>query len=190
MATTKVNTTAIKNDIITEPFPYQFGADIYDQHGAHSIQTAVDYYAKMDDQGLIEDAFPDGSMTSIAGFMAMCNELSSSVIFARDITTGEVAGHCYLTEQRGLACQVHFAVLKGFHGPIAITMAKDIARQVFKHSSLKTLVGLTPVTNRLALRFIDRVGYKVIGIIPYTYYIAKIDEYVDGVLSTLTPENL
>jgi hypothetical protein len=72
-------------------------------------------------------------------------------------------------------------------------MGREVVKQIFDTKRLNselpltsTLVGLIPERNRLALRFIDQIGFKKLAVIPGACYFDKTQSHEAGVLSILS----
>lgn len=105
-----------------------------------------------------------------------------------DTKTLFVKGEFMLENFTGRSAQVHFSMHpdNGFKESIAIgTWANDTALATWKHPEggpyVKSLFGLTPMSNRVACLFIQRCGYKKIGVLPSG--ITDRGEVVDAMIS-------
>lgn len=99
-----------------------------------------------------------------------------------------IIAECTMDNIRGRSAMPHFSMHPEMFGR-TVQIANDALTFIFGLKSKKggpwvnTLIGVTPANNRLALKFTKRCGYKIVATIPDVYYLARTDEYVDGVLS-------
>lgn len=86
-------------------------------------------------------------------------------------------GHHFLENFTGESCVGHFNILRRSHGKAALKLGRAALRLLFsstKGSSsvpyIQTMMGLTPIHNRLACRFIEKIGMVPKTIIPNSCY--------------------
>lgn len=101
-----------------------------------------------------------------------------------------ITGEFMLENFTGKAAQVHFSMHPGNAFRYSVETAKKFTDLVLNFWTLrrdptkpflKTMYGLTPVTNRVASFFNQRVGFKKIGIIPSG--MKDRGKIVDGILT-------
>ena len=85
---------------------------------------------------------------------------------------GDVAGVAWLTHIGKYHAWLHFAFLKWAHGPLAERLAQAgfrywDAMERDGEPLLKVLLGATPVAFKPAVAFVKRVGFTVLGEVPY-----------------------
>jgi hypothetical protein len=73
---------------------------------------------------------------------------------------------------------------KEVRGNISVDIGKAFLNHMLKY--FNALIGITPITNKLAIRFNKVIGMKKLCIIPGSCYVAKDDSFVDGVLTQIT----
>lgn len=78
----------------------------------------------------------------------------------------EIQGEFMLENFTGLAAQIHFSIKPGQHVSSAVRLMRWASDEVLHHGFIKTLYGLTPVTNRAARIYNVRAGFKCIGTLP------------------------
>ena len=94
---------------------------------------------------------------------------------------------------QGMAAQVHFSWRPETTFSTIVDRSKWVVDQIFnvwKRDNglpfLKTLIGVTPISNRAACLTVLRIGYVKLGVIPGAVYNASDDLYEDCMLSMVT----
>lgn len=77
----------------------------------------------------------------------------------------EIVGEFMLENFTGAAAQIHFSVHPKV-GKFNVAITKWTIEQIFEHTTIRTLFGLTPVTNRAARIFNRKVGFRKIATLP------------------------
>jgi hypothetical protein len=178
---------------------YDFNETVADRllpiYHAHVINQdnawlASAYYDALESDHLVEQSFSDGSISSKQDFVSM-TDTNVLIIGTRN---GAPASHVNLNGFHGRAAQAHFSVLRSFHGQVALDMAKTMIDALFQLKRqdgtplIKQLIGITPVTNPLAVRFSQRIGYRKLAILKEAYPL-KDGTLVDAHLTILEKPN-
>lgn len=71
----------------------------------------------------------------------------------------------------------HFVIMPEFRGQ-SVEIGKKANKLIMEVLKLKMLIGYTPETNKLAIRWLDRSGYKRLGVVPNMF-----DGGVSGIIS-------
>lgn len=108
---------------------------------------------------------------------------------------GQVGGWVWIDRRIDCCASVHFNMFRWTWGPRALQMCRQGVFELLhmehngngKHK-LEVLVGQTPVTNRLAIKFIQKIGFKPIGRIPGALFDFKSQSYVDAYMSYISRE--
>lgn len=164
-----------------------------------AIALLSKYYAQLEDDNTLHHAFYDGGVKSFYDFRNFClDRLNLHYVIYSELYDAPVC-HFYLNGFQGLTCMIHFSLSSTVYGHgESVAFAKDALDLVFKlrreNAPLpitRTLVGLTPITNKLAIRFLKAVGFQPLGTLDGSCYIARQQRYVTGVLSKMeSPYNL
>jgi len=166
--------------------------------GQHSYRTvhvtsktiflAQDYWNRLNVDGLARTAFPEKDVRTMEEFTSMAMDNYNVLLIVID-RNNEPTAHVNLNGFKGMSALVHFSILKKWHGPLAIQMARNVCRQIFESERtpgvdyLRTLIGVTPVRNKLACKFIKRVGFKSVGTVQGC--VITDDSFEDAMLSLL-----
>jgi len=143
-------------------------------------EDALWYASRLIESGLYRQAFYDGSVRTPEDFLSLVRNPNGYVFLSKDIRTGLPAGHVHINNFAGKTCQTHFSILPSHHGRESVRMGIEGADQLFElyrapsELMLTSLIGITPVENKLAVRFLTLCGYKLMG------EIDDICEYADG----------
>lgn len=116
---------------------------------------------------------------------------------------GQPVGFAYLTNMEGKSARIHFGTLpQGIrrmgnrklsvvHGFGLYILGSLLWEQTVSGGyRLDTIIGLTPVVNKEAVRFIKRCGAQECGVIPGACYYHDTGENVPGLVTTYTRETV
>ena len=130
--------------------------------------------------------FHEQDIVSVADFLAMAR--SSSTVFFIVECSDRVAAIMWMNGWEGYAARVHYAFFPEFYGQ-AVEIARAAVEQIAQMKRIggaplvKTMIGLTPATNRLAVRMIEKVGFTRMCEIPHAVWLANEQQSVAGILS-------
>lgn len=114
---------------------------------------------------------------------------------------GETAGCFYLTDITGKCGSVHFAYLPPVERRVA-RLPQPVAMSRFMLASIlydrhldgnfmmDTLIGKTPVWNRVAVKMLERSGGKVLGELPSACFCHDSGAMSGGIISYFVRENI
>jgi len=151
-----------------------------------------EYWEDVKAKDLLKYRIPETLNPTVNDAMEMVVRMRQSTFAVLD-STGRMIGECMLENFQGLCAMSHFSVRPEAQGSTAVAMAKSTISQLFslKRSTDKTLpyieslLGLTPLSNKLALRFARNIGYRKLCVIPNSYWLAYKQKFEDAQLSIL-----
>jgi hypothetical protein len=125
--------------------------------------------------------FYDGRIKSPQEFKELLQKPSHVAVFFFEGL--EPLGFAWLNSFSGNVAFGHFCGLRE-----AVGRTSEIGREVLRYwmgnfTFLDVIFGLTPKNNRLAVKFIQRIVFTVLGDVPNVIYDAYAGERVPGVLS-------
>jgi hypothetical protein len=133
---------------------------------------AQSYYEGLEKERLIQRSF-DGGINSFGEFLELIQDPAGQSFFVWPTPSSfSPLGHAYLTGFEGYVARVHFSIRREYHGKPAVHMAKSVLRTLFASKRedgtpyIKALIGVTPTRNWLACRFIQKVGFRPLEILP------------------------
>lgn len=93
---------------------------------------------------------------------------------------GKVVAEFLIEHFTGASAQIHFSMHPDLLTRYALTIAREASGQIMITRKLKSLFGLTPLPNRAACIFIQKVGFKKVGILPggLTYLGTTVDALI------------
>lgn len=161
---------------------------------ARDMQEAAlqDIYARMDADGLADVVFYNGGITGPASF---ANFATGHGLELRTVYHGnEPVGVVWINNALGLACMTHFCILRRFwpwQREIGIWTVRRYLEPLNPATGapyLTALYGLTPKAYRHALRFIQSIGFRLLGVLPGAceFQGPHGPVYRDGMTSVLT----
>ncbi len=127
--------------------------------------------------------------------ISMYNQKGMAFFSVIDKNTNRMVAECALEHFVGLSAMIHYSIHPEYHGKQAITLAKESIQQLFSFRRqdnspwVSTLIGLTPESNRLAVRHIQKIGFKIQCTIPKAFYLAYLDKIDNGILSICEGES-
>lgn len=156
----------------------------------NSAKYVDDYYFMLKEQRLLEYAFFDGSAKTETDFAKTI--VNPMVIFAfiYDDPNGFPVGHVHLTNVVGYCAMGHFCILRDYH-KYSIEIAKDSIEGVFSLKRtdgspfLLNILGITPVSNKAAINFIQKIGFKPLCTLRKACMMFYKNKYEDGLLTRL-----
>jgi len=150
-------------------------------------------WAELGIEGLERQLFYDGGIASAQDFTAFAlapGRLSYAVRRGEDFVA-----LFWLDRFSGQAAWIHFAVFRRARGPLARVIGRWVtawlltARKRSGGPLVRTLVGVTPDTHPLAVRFAQDIGFTVLGRVPGALPLAG-GGAAGAVISTLTSEEV
>lgn len=103
---------------------------------------------------------------------------------------GEPVGVFWLNGHMGRTAFMHFCVYPEFNAD-RMVIGRATLDWLESHNWLHSVVGVTPVTHRHVLPFVQALGFQAFGKVPGACYIERLDKYVDahvGVYTFRRPE--
>ena len=144
--------------------------------------------------GLAEVVFYDGRIRCVGDFVEYFSSPENHVYGI--YLEGEPGGLAWLNGHEGRSARVHFTSLSPrVYREHAVPMGRCFTQGMLNASRggeyvLDVLVGVTPSDNRLALRFIRRLGFARVGEVPHALWLAGRRQSGAAVVSYLTRELL
>lgn len=93
----------------------------------------------------------------------------------------------YVGIKRGM---IHFVTFKRAYGHDVIISGLAVMQYIFNTTSLACIIGLTPIDNKLAIKFNKRVGFVESGVIPLSHYDESTTVSTDSILTYCTKDTI
>lgn len=136
-------------------------------------KMAETYFESLQDSGLAKDAFYDGSVKSKFDFLQLAFNSQVMLFLILDAENDFVpCGHFHLVGFMGRTATIHFSISPDYLGKKSIILARESLKLAFGLNRtdgtplLIAILGVTPLCNKLAIRFIKAVGFKEQFILP------------------------
>jgi hypothetical protein len=136
---------------------------------------------QMVQEGTFHLVFYDGTITTPEAFKATMQKPANVPVFFFDGT--EPLGFAWLNGLNSGLAFAHFGGLKAAKGRSVKIGQLAVRYWMANFKFLQVILGITPQPNRLAVRFIERIGFRVLGEIPNVLWDAYRAEKVSAVLS-------
>ena len=156
----------------------------------HSTEKlAIPYFRSLQADGLVKYAFCEGDVHDLSSWMEFLRRADTKVLFVAH--NDQAIGHLHLNNWMGYAAMAHFSCLRAYHR-YAAAIGESVWGTISQWTRtdgtpyLKTVYGLTPVWNKAAVRFLKKVGFEQITIVPESSYIACEGVFSDSILSVRT----
>lgn len=148
------------------------------------------YWNTLLKSGQAKARFCEALVNTYADIRAILDAYSMHTFYVWDPEHSRLCAEGTLCNFVGLAAQVHFSIHPNYRGSAGRQAAIEtldwmmtLRRQEEDQPLVKSIFGLTPVGNKLALKFIQCVGFELRGILPGAVYDAPAGQYVDAVIS-------
>lgn len=144
-------------------------------------------FFQLETDGVVETIFFDKTVTTSSEFLDLILDPYVHPYFG--YLNGEPCGVCWLNNPIGRGRQIHFAVYKKFWGKEAVHIGREATQQILRMKMadgspyLLSMFGLTRISYRLAIRFMKKIGFREVGILPNA--ITTSDGVEDGLISSL-----
>lgn len=141
------------------------------------------FAAQMVKEGTFHRVFYDGHITTPEQFLESMQKPANVPVFFFD--GSEPLGFAWLNGVSGGLAFAHFGGTLAAKGR-SVRVGQMAVRYWFKNFEfLELILGITPQPNRIAVRFIERIGFRVLGEIPGMLWDAYQAERVSAVISYL-----
>ena len=147
---------------------------------------------RMVDSGTEKVTFFGGQATDHISFRDLvrrdCNELF--VVFYE----GQPGGIIWINDRRERSARVHFTVFRDYWGrkrdelPPNVMIGRYAVARLIREMGLDVLIGYTPVRNKLAVRYIKKLGAKTVGVLPKGAWFADTEKSEDVLVTAITLE--
>lgn len=151
-----------------------------------------EYWQRQITHGLLKYRLPDVLNPTMQDVREMIASPGNICFIVWDTEERTVAGEAMLNNFFGGTALMHFSVDPDYRKETALHMAREGLRQIFslqfsgRHASLLSITGITPVTNRLSVNFLQKIGFSVKGRVDDSFILANYGgKAVDGVLLQL-----
>ena len=174
------------NEILLIPF-----AKVGDHYNLQD-NVLISIWNKIIAQKLLNKVFYDGSITSAKQFVDMMKHPSNLPVIAYN---GEILGFGWLNDMAKNRALAHFCMFREAWGKHTLEIGHKFLDYWFSLEQngeplFRVLVGNTPPWNKPAVSFIQRLGFKIVGEIPYVGMISYIEgddhgkqEWTEGISS-------
>ncbi len=153
----------------------------------YSDEYFAHVYRRLVREETVYKIFYDGSVRNTNDFIKFIRDKKNELFFVE--YDGKEVGFFWLTKFREKSAFINYCFYKRFWGEKALHISKSCIGFLFNRIDaygdhiLDVLLGLTPVTNKLAITFLLKNGMKVIGKIPGMLYDFREEKTVDAVFS-------
>jgi hypothetical protein len=96
------------------------------------------------------------------------------------LSDNKVAGLIWLDRIIDSTAMIHINSFKWTWGGNSVPLYREATCEIFTKYGIDVLIGQIPVTNELAIKFSEKVGFLQCGIIPKSLYNHRLDKKVDA----------
>lgn len=150
-------------------------------------------WRRLEREGAVRTLFYDGGVRSEHEFARFA--LNPARLFYAVLVEGRPAALFWLDNWTGQAAFIHFAVLRRAWGRAARIIGRYVTAWLLRAERegggplVRTLIGLTPDTHPLAVRFARDIGFSILGRVPHALTLAD-GRAAAAIVSTLTREEV
>tara|TARA_R110000751_G_scaffold208951_3_gene312819 strand:- start:436 stop:909 length:474 start_codon:yes stop_codon:yes gene_type:complete len=130
-----------------------------------------EFFEQANADGIIRRVFLGGAVHDADTFLTYFSTPATLAVLV--LFNGKISGLGWLSNVEGRSALPNFFFLKSTWGRQSLQMAQMLLRYWFSfpgngddETALDILVGMTPAKNRLACRFVKRLGFTIVGEIP------------------------
>lgn len=160
-------------------------------------ESVMQYWNDLKACGRLKRRIPQVLNPNFQSVMKMYEDKNNLCFMMYDPVQNRLCAETMLNGFRGLCAEVHFSMHPDYSGEESVYIAKSGVEQLFQTMKdiktgeyLTTLYGLTPTSNRLAIKFIKKVGFKILDKLENMFYIESSSTYVNAAVSKLMVLNL
>lgn len=130
-------------------------------------------FHRMKSEGTLHVVFYDGSIKTEDDFVAYLKSPNNLPVFI--LSDGELSGLAWLNRVEGNHATAHFCLLKNVWGEKSYDVGKKVLSYWFSFPGsdgeplFDLLLGVIPSFNQKAIKYIEKLGFRVIGEIPKLY---------------------
>ena len=137
-------------------------------------QVVYTYWEALDAADLLRYRLCDLKNPTVADVETMVKQFGQSMYNVYDPAEERLVAEFALTNFTGKSAQVHFSMHPANKPQRSMQLAREVTDQILNQWSeqgnpdapyLYSLYGLTPTCNRVACAFVQRVGFKKIGVL-------------------------
>ncbi len=131
--------------------------------------------------------FYDGSIGNTTDFIDFFHNQENEIFFGR--AGGQEAGFFWLNRFRHRSYFITYCFYREFWGRQALAISRATLDYLFSRTDvhgehrIETLLGLTPASNKLAVKFMLRNNMTIVGRVPGFLFDRHLGRRVDGILS-------
>ena len=144
-------------------------------------------FQKMEAEGLLPWAMSGFTAPTLDTWLRVTDH--GVLLCCNDANTGDLLGCGHFTSFQGSVWRFDFTAFHaGFH--CAAQQAQGGFEYMFKQHEASAIVGVTPVQFRHAWQLAEACGFEVVTRLPGACWLARKQQYVDGVMVMCTPQSL
>ncbi len=144
-------------------------------------------FDRMQEEGLVDMVFYDGSVKSSDEFLQMMKFGMNSLFIIE--FKGEIAGLCWLNNFCSRRAEFHMCFFSNLRGQDAVEVGKEVVKELLYMEDgagnpiFDLLFGMTETENVPAIRWCRAMEFETLGIIPSAVWNAKLKKSVPAQFS-------
>lgn len=156
---------------------------------AANIGLVSQFYHQLHERNLLKHRMPEvKNVTPDHALNMIMDPHNRSFVAADSENHYRIACEFTLNGFQGKAAQLHHCFHPDYFGKKALQVSKEVLDQIAHYNEngvhlLDTLIGITPESNRLAIRFLKLNGFETVTVIPSGFYMADEDRYEGAMFS-------
>jgi len=151
-----------------------------------SDEDVTDLYDQLKEEGSLRWLFFSNECKSFEEFLRLVRDTKNLFYVVVDMDKKDLVSVFWLNNRTSVNFSVHVAFFKNYFGE-SVGISKEVLVWLFKEIDfLESLLCFIPETNRLANRFVERVGWVKAGTIPKLIRDVKTSNIVAGNMYYIT----
>ena len=162
---------------------------MYEENGSPNFSDILlaQLFRRIVREDTLDKIFYDGSIRNTNDFIQFFRNSEHEIYFVE--YKGKEVGFFWLNSFKHKSAFINYCFYKEFWGDKALKISRLTIEFIFQRKDqhdehlVDVLLGLTPASNKLAIKFLLKNGMTTIGKIPGLLYDASTGAIVDGILS-------
>ena len=143
-----------------------------------SDETLIGIWKKIEEEEKVDKLFYDGSIRDIQGWLNFIKGNNVFFIIVWDSINKKIVHIAWLKDTFDYCAWIHHCSIGKYQRGVW-----EAVKSHWQKSSLKLLLGLTPIANKPAVKMLRIAGFKIVGEIPWVCNMAYLGERVPGIIS-------
>jgi hypothetical protein len=153
-------------------------------------EAIAEVYHRLEDEGSLRWLFFEGECKTVIDFISLVKSPRNLFYIIIDSEEDDMVAVFWLNSRTKINCSVHVSFFKNYFRR-SVGISKEILAWVFNtFSNYKSLLCFIPINNRVANKFVKRVGWIEVGTVPNLIVDAQSSQGVSGNMYYITQDEV